>query len=356
MQTTSIEFTHPSYLPHILIASALIFGFYLALIWRRNRALRRHSLLNQGRIFSAVRLLAFSCAVALIGLGIGFLLLKPYLRSREALPEYEPLHIVIAVDASLSMLAQATADPCGPSRRDVAADEVDAFMTSLEAKRTDMVGLVVFARFGYRVVPVLTSDYRLFMRVFREVMGEDFIQWGFLQGTNHWDAALESLKVFQSDMARKRVLVILTDGEPDGPSKILNERREQALKALSEFGEVSLYLVGIGDPGTRYPIPLARDARRCPIEYYVQTKGENIGQFLLTAPDTVELGILAEELGGTYRHSRTGSELRDMLQDIVERERVSIGTKYHETYHDLTTYLIWTILTLLMVAVITKSP
>jgi len=353
---TSVEFTHAAYFPYLLAGTVAIFTLYLLLVWRRNRKLRHRSTHNEGRIFGTFRLLLFALTVTLVGFGIGLLLLKPHVKMRETYPEYEPLHIVIASDASLSMLAQATPDPCGPSRRDVEIREVDAFMAMLAEKNTDRLGLVAFARFGHRVVPVLTNDYPLFMRVFRDVMDEDDIRNGFLQGTNHWDAALEATKIFRKDASHKRVLVILTDGEPDGPPDILAERRVQALKALSELGAISLYLIGVGDPETRYPIPLSRDAWGCPMEFYTQTEGEGVGQFMLTRPNVTELGILAEELGGVYRHSRTGSELKTMLNDVVMRERVMIGTKYRDAYHDLTTYVIYAILLLLVVAVTLKTP
>src|SRR3989344_2735356 len=138
---TSIDFTYASYLPHVLIGTVAIFFLYLSLVWRRNRKLRRRSSRNEGRIFSTFRLLLFAFTVMLIGLGIGLLLLKPHLKTSEPYPEYEPLHIVIASDASLSMLAQATPDPCGPSRRDAEVREVDAFVSTLKEKNTDLLGL-----------------------------------------------------------------------------------------------------------------------------------------------------------------------------------------------------------------------
>ena len=352
----SLEFTHASYTPHLIGAMAILFFIYLLLVWRRNKKLQLRSEKNVGRIFSALRLICFSLSVTLVGLGIGLLLLKPYLKIYEPYSEYEPLDIVFADDKSTSILAQATSNPCGPTRLDVARHEIEKFISLLKEKNSDRVGLVIFTRFGYRVVPVLTKDYRLFSKIFNATDEREVQSGGLLSGTNQWDAVLEATKVFKKDSLNKRILIVITDGEPDAPEEILDKSRAEALKALSELGKISTYVIGIGDPEVRYPIPKKKDQDGCPLEFYVQMEGPENGQIIFTKPDILELEGLARELGGIYRHSRTGSDLAELLNDAVNKERVLVGIKFKNVYHDLTTYLIWSVLLFLAITVLLKSP
>ncbi|MDO8558398.1 MAG: VWA domain-containing protein [bacterium] len=349
----SIAFTHGAYLPYVLAAAASILVICLLAVRRRNKILAMRGS-YAGRVFRTWRLFLYACAISLVGLGIGVLLLGPHAKLTEPQTEYEPLDIVIARDLSLSMLAQASDDRCGPSRFTVARQEEKEFLRMIEERGVDRLGLVVFSRFGYRMVPVLTRDYVFFRRV-SGTIDEELIP-DLLGGTNHWDAALEATKIFKKESPHKRLLVIMTDGEPDGPPNILAERRVEALTALSELGKVSVYIIGIGDPAVSYPIPKTREKNGCPGELYVQTEGEEVGQIIFTKPDTVSLAMLASELGGTYRHSRTGSELAGMLHNIVTEERVPIGTKYVTRYQDLTKYVLWGTLGLLFISVLLKSP
>ncbi len=351
----AVEFTHASYLYHVIFASLAILVAYVVLMWRRAGKLRAYSRNISGRIYRPIRVLIYAHVLALIGFGIGLLLLKPYLRTEELYIEYQPNHIVLADDKSLSVLAQATDDPCGPSRLDVAQQEVAEFMEMLEEQKTDKIGLIIFARFGYRVIPVLTRDYRLVSRVLNEVQ-EAEIQNGLLQGTNHWDAVLEATKIFDKKAANKKILIILTDGEPNGPEEILADRRVRALKALSELGEVSTYIVGVGDPSLDYPIPKSRDEEGCPIEYYAQTEGSETGQIVFTRPDVNELEMMSRELGGTYIHSFASGELANVMHDIVLEERVAIGEQTNVTYKDLSRELAIVLFFLTIFLVVIKSP
>lgn len=349
-----IEFTHSSFLPYVIFSAFVVFLAYVMLVRRRNRVLRLRSPKNSGRIFGTFRLGCYTVTIALIALGVGLSLLQPYQKRVEPYTEYEPLDIVLAEDLSLSTLAQATPDPCGPSRLAVMRREMLGFVELLEKERKDRVGLVVFARLGYRLIPALTTDYH-FVRSGIEESDENFVR-SLMQGTNTWDAVVEAAKMFNKKSQNKRVLVILTDGEPDAPPEVLAESRTEALTALSELGKISIYVIGIGDPSANYPIPEKRQSDGCPSEFFTQTEGDGSGQIIFTRPDQAALGMLAEQLGGTYRHSVSGKELTALLSESVGKERVPIGTKYREMYADLTEYIIWAVLFLMFVSMIIKSP
>lgn len=349
-----IELNHADYLPLVLAATIAVFLLYLFLARRRNRLLKLRSSKNTGRIFNTTRLALYGLALSLATLGIGLILLRPHVKLFTEYPVYEPLDIVIADDMSLSMLAQSGDNECGPSRLTVARQEEERFLRMLELNRADRVGLVVFARLGYRLIPVLTKDYANVRRVY--TMADESFVMEILQGTNHWDAVVEATKIFDPRSKHKRVLVIVTDGEPDAPPEVLRTSRTEALKRLSELGEVAVYILGVGNPGVEYPVPKSRDLNGCPAEFIVQEEGLEIGRIITTRPSVSELNRLAREFGGTYHHSEKGTELSDMLRKVVEAERVQIGTERKEGSKDLTEYFIWAVLLLLVMAATLKNP
>ena len=77
---------------------------------------------------------------------------------------------------------------------------------------------------------------------------------------------------------------------------------------------------------------------------------------MTTLTDPAALRTLAEELGGQYFHSATGSDLAEKLAEIVAQERRKIGVRYATTYIDLSGFLIMGVLALLAILVILKTP
>jgi hypothetical protein len=270
---------------------------------------------------------------------------------------FEPFQIVVSIDISKSMLAPSTSDPCSPSRLELAVQEVENLIDVLEQQASDRVALVVFARFAYPAIPVLTDDYQLFRRrLEKETLRENVLS--MPEGTNYWHAVEQSVPVLDLEKPHKKMLVILTDGETDAPKEVLALSKTEAFRAISQTG-IGVYVVGIGEPGMRHPVPVKRRADGCPDKgqgYMVQTEGPDKGRVMTTATDTGALMALAEELGGAHVHSRTGSDLADKMKIILEDARVKVGLKYKTTYMDLSEYMIMFVLFMMAVLVTLKTP
>lgn len=341
-------------------AATLVAAVFLASLWhawRRHRVLRWSSRTLPGSIYSTGRIvLAGFLTTAAVSVIAG-LLLQPYLRTQTLRTEYEPLHIVIATDASFSMLSQATVEPCGPSRLRMAQNEIFKLLDFLQERKTDKVALVMFTRFGYRLIPVLTTDYNAVRKVLGEFTEAEIASGGLLSGTNHWDAVKESTIIFEPGSRSKRILIIVTDGEEDGPPEILKKSREEALKAKSELGEMSVYIVAIGESiSYPFPIPLKKEANGCPAEYMVQKEGEGEGTIVMSQSEPWFIRALAVQMGGEYIRAWDGNELTEALRNIVERERISISQKALYTDRDLSRELLLALLAVLVLLVIVKSP
>jgi hypothetical protein len=365
----SIEFVNREWLPYVLIAVLAVFGFGIAWMLRRNRLVRFYGR-KGGHIYGQLRISLFVAVLTLICASLGLLLCEPYVKYRTPHDVYEPLHIVLAVDISRSMLVPATPDRsrsatqrradfvCSPSRLDIAAQEVKNFIDVLQDQRADKVALVVFARYAYPAIPVLSDDYLLFRRRFeKEMLLENVLT--MAEGTNHWYAVERSLTIFNPDDPYKKVLIILTDGEPSAPEDAIFKSRIEALEALSQTGGIDLHVVGIGEPDVRQPVPLEWQANGCPDEekgYLLETDGLGSAKVMTTVTDVGALTSLAEDLGAEYVHSTTGADLADKLKRIVDKERMKVGVKYSTTFADLSEYIIMILLALQAVLVLLKAP
>jgi hypothetical protein len=325
-----------------------------------------------GRLYSHVRIAFFIGVLVLSAIGFGLLLCEPYVKKEMPKDVFEPIHIIVAVDISKSMLAPATGDsylpppvhgvgsdsPCAPTRLAVAAHEVMSFVHLLARRNSDKLALVLFARYAYPAIPVLSDDYQLFRRRFeKEMLLENVLT--MAEGSNHWYAVERSLPMFKPDEPYKKLLIILTDGEPYAPEQVIAKSREEALDALRRFENIAVYIVGVGEPSMRVPIPFVWRPDGCPEEekgYIVQTAGSGKGKVLTTKTDPEALRALAEELGGEYVHSFTGFDLAEKLLEIIDRERRKIGVRYETAYVDLSGHLLTGLLLFMAALVIIKTP
>jgi hypothetical protein len=364
-----IQFGHPDFLPYILVAVAA--AVTASFIWfRRRMAIVRFFGINHGRIYSRKRIFFFLIVFCLITIGTALVFSEPYVATKKKQDVFAPLLIVIAQDISKSMLAPTSSDSnnesidleqdllCIPTRLQVAKQEVMSFIEVLEQQQTDKVALVVFARYAYPAIPVPTSDYLLFKRRFqKETLLENVLT--MAEGSNHWAGVERALQVFDSGLPYRKLVIVVTDGDPEAPPEILAQSKKEALDRLKRSKDVRVYIVGIGEPGISLPVPLVWQANGCPDPeggYMKQTAGSEEETIMFTRTDSERLQAFVNELGGTYIHSAQESDLADALKKIVIRERVKTGVKYETVLIDLSEPLLWILLSLLGLLVILKTP
>jgi hypothetical protein len=364
-----IQFGHPEYLPYMLVA--LTAAVTASIIWfRRRTVIVRFFGINQGRVYSKKRIFFFLIVFCLITLGTALVLSEPYYAAKKEQDVFEPLLIVIAQDISKSMLAPISSIqnkegkgleqdlPCTPTRLQVAEQEVISFVEVLEQQKTDKVALVVFARYAYPAIPVPTGDYLLFKRRFlKETLLENALT--MAEGSNHWAGVERALQVFDTKLPYRKIVIIITDGDPEAPPDILAQSKKVALDKLKQAKDVGVYTVGIGELGTALPVPLIWQKNSCPDpegDYMKQTVGSGENSIMFTRTDPERLQAFANDLSGTYIHAAQGSDLADALKNIVIRERVKTGVKYESVLIDLSEPLLWVLLSLLGVLVFLKTP
>lgn len=303
-----------------LLGGALLFFILITIVaLRRRRALERMfasptrqtaipgaSCLRQWLrgLFAILALCCFAIALA-----------RPQFGTHSELSKRYGIDLVIAIDASRSMLAR----DIKPNRIDRAKLELTELIDKLKG---DRVGLVVFAGDAFTQCP-LTGDYaaaKLFLRA---------VDVGNMpvQGTDIARALEESkdLLVNAERGAKARVIVLLTDGE-----ETLSGDVAAQVAALREMG-VKILAVGIGSTAGE-PIP-ELDKRG----NFVGYKKDRAGNTVMSRLDEAGLAALAEQTGGVYVRALDGSagiqkvfEIIDGLDKAEMEGRMSI--QYEERF------------------------
>lgn len=208
---------------------------------------------------------------------------------------YQGRDFLLAIDVSGSMRAQDfTIDGQLINRLDMLKRVVDRF---LAGRRGDRIGLIVFGDDAYTLSP-LTSDLHLV----RTLLGE--VRNGMAgEKTALGDAVALAVERLQNHDAKARALILLTDGSNtagtiDPQSAMLSARQEG----------VRIYSVGIG---SHRKVPFPRGANETPA----------ITEMPL---DEDLLRRMAQQTGGRYYLAENTEEMRRIITDIEQLEKVNI--------------------------------
>lgn len=304
-----MEFGHPTWLWGLLCLPAV--AFWLAYGERRGRSAleaftgkRLSDALAPGRSWrkalakGTLQTLALGLVVvALAAPRFGVQLVKV---------EREGIDIVIALDTSLSMLAEDML----PSRLERAKHEIVDLIDGLSG---DRVGLVVFAGSAHAVCP-LTVDYAaalMFARAIDVYMVSE-------PGTAIGEAITTSVALFDPSVRRDRAIILVTDGEnhEGDPVQAAAEAREAGIR---------IFTIGIGEPkGELIP---ERGTDGMVAGYKKDRRGETV----LTQLDEGTLQRVAEASGGKYLPAtREGLELAVLYDEIAGMERKKIKGEFVE--------------------------
>lgn len=254
------------------------------------------------------------CTALALGL-FAFALAQPQCGTHKELAKRYGIDLVVALDASNSMLAK----DIKPNRLERAKLELGSLLDKLHG---DRVGIVVFAGDAFTQCP-LTTDYssaKMFLRAIDSVNMP-------VQGTSIARALEESkdLLVDAERGAKARAIVLLTDGEDTAGSDV--SAQVDALKSLG----IKVITVGIGSL-TGEPIP-EFDKKGNPVGW----KKDSAGNTVMSRLDEAGLQSVADKTGGRYIHSATGSvgvqEVWEELDRLDKAEFESrLTVKYDERF------------------------
>lgn len=202
-----MELTFLTPLAAIFAVSALL---PLGIHWVRERRVGRvRELLRIEEPSRRSRLLLVAC-IAAVPLLLGVAAAQPVLGTERSVPEREDAEAFFVIDTSRSMLA--SSGPDGATRFERAQDAASAIRDRIPQVRSGIISMT--DRILPHVLP--TTDRRVFEATLRRSIGVELPPPAFTYSTyaTSYDVlAGIPQRRFYSPTAKKRILVVLTDGE-----------------------------------------------------------------------------------------------------------------------------------------------
>ncbi len=251
---------------------------------------------------------------ALQGAGLvlfGLALAQPQCGTTSELTKRRGIDVVVALDASRSMLAR----DVQPSRLERAKLEL---ATLLDELKGDRVGLVAFAGDAFIQSP-LTSDYSAVKLFLRAVDPEQMPQ----GGSNIGEALLLSKQVLDNADrgAKERVVVLLSDGED------LTGQVNEAVAALKD-ANVQVLTVGVGSEQGE-PIPVYNRRGE-----FVDYKKDSNGETVITRVDRAGLSAIADATGGAFFYQPRGVAMAEVLERIEKMQKSELESRVTVRYDE----------------------
>ena len=295
----------------LLVIPALLLSGYA---WRKKP--NGHILFPARTIFTDVPPTARSrCAAMLPAVRILAIILvvialsRPQLQLRETTVTSRGIDLLLALDASTSMLAvDRAASSNNRSRFQIARDVTRDFISR---RNGDRIGMIAFAARPYPVAP-LTLDHQWLNGVL------DLLEIGSIEdGTALGDALLAAVNRLHASPAASRAIVVITDGRNNtGTVQPL-----VAAQAAHTLG-IRVHTVGIGGPGTAaFPVedPLG---------------GVTYRQVAADLDEATLRGI-AQATGGRFYRAADAAALQSVFTEIDRLERRPIEEKVSISYREL---------------------
>ncbi len=221
------------------------------------------------------------------------------------------IDIVVAVDNSTSMAAE---DLKPHNRLEVAKQSVASF---IEGRKSDRIGMVVFAGRGYTRCP-LTLDYDILRELLARVdlATQD-------EGTAIGMGLVTAINRLRDSDARSRVVVLLTDGRSNR-----GEIDPSTAASLARSLGIKVYTIGVGTKGEApYPVEDPFLGKR-----YVYLKAD-IDEETLTS--------IAESTGGRYFRATDAESLNRIFEQIDAMEKTEIRVRHYVRYAELFPWFLW---------------
>jgi Ca-activated chloride channel family protein len=308
-----LKFENPVLL-HLLWGALVLLFFFISVVRYKKRLLNRFGnpeILEKliGNFSPGLR----NMKIALIILAYCSLVIalaNPQIGTKTEEVKREGIDIMVALDVSTSMLAE----DIKPNRLEKAKHEVSKL---IELLKGDRIGLVAFSGMAHVQCP-LTLDYSA-ARLFLSIIDTDLIP---QPGTALGDAIRTSLKSFNREERKHKVLILITDGE-DHESKPLEAAEE------AEQEGVIIYTVGIGSP-QGVPIPLYNRSG-----FQTGFKKDRSGSVVTTKLDVTTLQKVAFQTGGKYYLASSGeAELDEIYDEIASLEKKELVSRQFSQYED----------------------
>lgn len=321
------SFAYPKIL-FLLILVPVFLGLYLWARYARRRNLKAFGKLNvllplmswvspyKPPLKIVVQLLALSMII------IAFA--RPWGGIKDQKTEKEGIEVVIAVDASNSMLASASESDEGTSRMRTAKFTLEKLINRLD---NDRVGLIIYANSAYTLIPV-TNDYvsaKMFLNSIDPSQISD-------QGTNIASAIEMAVNSFSDNKDVGKALILITDAEE-------LENKEGVMKAASDAYKrgVQVDVVGVGT-GSAVRVPGVIDPET--------------GEEARTALNEDLASEIAKAAKGIYVNASNRDALSELERQLDTLKKATLQGSVYAQHDELFSYFLWFALALIIIDIL----
>ncbi len=307
----NISFEHPWMLMGLLLVPLLAAWW----IWRyrKQEAALQHSNISlfdgvKKSLRARLRWLPYALRVVSVGAMV-IALARPQSQLSRQEMTVEGIDIVMAMDLSGSMLAEDFKPNRLEAAKNVAADFI-------EGRRTDRMGLVVFAGEAFTQVP-LTIDHQVLLKQLGNLKSGTM-----RDGTALGDGLATAINRIKDSEAKSKVIILLTDG-------VNNQGSMDPLSAaeIAAMYNIRLYTIGVGSLG-KAPYPFRDQFGR--VHY------QNI-DVEIDEPLMRQMSQATSD--GRYFRATNKKALKEIFDQIDEMEKSKIDvTQYAQTKDE---YAFW---------------
>lgn len=318
------SFAYPKLLFLLLIVPLILVLYCLARYSRKRKLNRFGKLINLMPLMPWVSAYKPPLKIAVQMIALTMLIIacaRPWGGVKNEKTEKEGIEVIIAVDASNSMMASASDDDNGTSRMRTAKVTLEKLINRLD---NDRVGLIIYANSAYTLIPV-TNDY-VSAKMFLNSIDPSQIQ---DQGTNITSAIDMSVNSFSDRKDVGKALILITDAEE-------LEDKESVMKTAAEAAKrgIQIDVVGVGSP-----VPV-----RVPGVIDPETGAE-----ARTSLNEDLAADIAKAAHGIYVNASNRDGLNELERQLDLLKKASLESSVYAQHDELFYIFLWIALTFIII-------
>lgn len=247
-----------------------------------------------------------------------FAVCRPWGGLKDEKTTKEGIEVVIAVDASNSMLASAGKDDNGVSRMRTAKTVLEKLINRLD---NDRVGLIVYAGDAYTLIPV-TGDYISAKMFLNSIEPSQITN----QGTNISAAITTAANSFGDESKKTgKAIILITDAED-------LEDQDNVLKVASNVADkgIQIDVVGVGTD-TPVAIPTASG----------NMVDQTTGDVVRTALNEDLAASIAKAGKGIYVNASNSDALNELDKQLSTVKKTAMESSFYALHDELFPVFLW---------------
>lgn len=318
--------------PKLLLLLLLVPAFVLLYVWARWERRRKLHRFGRPEVIAAlmpeaspykppIKITLMCVAMTMIIIACA----RPWGGLKDEKTVKEGIEVVIAVDASNSMLASSTADNSGLQRMRTAKLMLEKLIGHLD---NDRVGLIVFAGEAYTLIPV-TNDYVSAKMFLNSIDPRQMPS----QGTNIADAIDMAVKSFGDDKKTGKAIVLITDAEDLEDEKSVMDAASTAAK-----NNIQIDVIGVGS-STPVNIPWGNGTTMT---------DPTTGAPVETALNEDLAARIAAAGRGIYVNASNREALSELEKQLSTVKKTALESSFSATHDELFAVFGWIALSLLV--------